>query len=108
MNAWLRESHEFDGLVDLDRILRDPARPSRLLPAYDSGDHLHPSDAGYAASADAVDLSLLEGVTQVRRISETPYGNAYRFGGPTYGDPLPALRRMTPWIRHVIASRKPH
>jgi lysophospholipase L1-like esterase len=59
VNAWLRETRELDGLIDLDRVLRDPDHPTRLLPAYDSGDHLHPSDAGYAASADAVDLSLL-------------------------------------------------
>lgn len=59
VNAWLREQREFDGIVDLDRVLRDPAHPSRLLPVYDSGDHVHPNDAGYAASADALDLSLL-------------------------------------------------
>jgi len=59
VNAWLREQHEFDGLVDLDRVLRDPVHPSRLLPNYSSSDHLHTNDAGYAASADAVDLSLL-------------------------------------------------
>jgi lysophospholipase L1-like esterase len=39
--------------------LRDPTNPLRLLPAYDSGDHIHPSDAGYAAMADAVNPSLL-------------------------------------------------
>lgn len=61
VNAWLREQREFDGLIDLDRVLRDPVHPSRLLPIYDSGDHLHPNDAGYAASANALDLSLLWG-----------------------------------------------
>jgi lysophospholipase L1-like esterase len=55
----LREQREFDGIVDRDRVLRDPAHPSRILPVYDSGDHVHPNDAGYAASADALDLSLL-------------------------------------------------
>jgi lysophospholipase L1-like esterase len=59
VNTWLRGTRELDGLIDHDRELRDPDHPARLLPAYDSGDHLHPSDAGYAASADAVDLSLL-------------------------------------------------
>nr|WP_229924986.1 GDSL-type esterase/lipase family protein [Streptomyces sulfonofaciens] len=49
----------FDAVLDFDRVLRDPAHPARLLPAYDSGDHLHPGDAGYAALADAVDLRLL-------------------------------------------------
>jgi lysophospholipase L1-like esterase len=61
VNAWLRQRHELDGLTDIDRVLRDPHRPSRLLPAYDSGDHLHPNDAGYAACAEAVDLAGLVG-----------------------------------------------
>ncbi|MFJ3492785.1 SGNH/GDSL hydrolase family protein [Streptomyces sp. NPDC086091] len=59
VNVWIRDAGLFDAVVDVDRALRDPAAPGRLLPAYDSGDHLHPGDAGYAALADAVDLSLL-------------------------------------------------
>jgi lysophospholipase L1-like esterase len=59
VNAWLRGNAEFDGVVDLDRLLRDPDHPARLLSLYDSGDHLHPNDAGYAAGANAVPLSLL-------------------------------------------------
>ncbi|MDO3705293.1 SGNH/GDSL hydrolase family protein [Micromonospora sp. C28SCA-DRY-2] len=59
VNAWLRAGDEFDGLLDFDRVLRDPAQPSRLLPAYDSGDHIHPNDAGNQAMADAVPLRLL-------------------------------------------------
>ncbi|MET8254035.1 SGNH/GDSL hydrolase family protein [Micromonospora sp. NPDC005197] len=59
VNAYLRGSREFDGLLDFDRVLRDPARPSQLLPAYDSGDHIHPNDAGNQAMADAVPLRLL-------------------------------------------------
>jgi lysophospholipase L1-like esterase len=60
VNAWIRTSGEFDGVVDFDAATRDPVRPARFLPAYDSGDHLHPGDAGYAAMAEAFDLSLLE------------------------------------------------
>lgn len=60
VNTWVRTSGAFDGVVDFDRALRDPANPLRLLPAYDSGDHLHPSDAGYAAMANAVNLHLLQ------------------------------------------------
>jgi lysophospholipase L1-like esterase len=60
VNSWIRTSGAFDGVVDFDRATRDPANPLRLLPAYDSGDHLHPNDAGYAAMANAVDLRLLE------------------------------------------------
>jgi lysophospholipase L1-like esterase len=62
INAWLRTERDFKGLIDLDRVLRDPDHPTRLLPAYDSGDHLHPNDEGYAASANAVALSLF-GIT---------------------------------------------
>jgi lysophospholipase L1-like esterase len=58
LNAFIRSSGAFDGVVDTDAALRDPAHPHRLLPAYDSGDHLHPSEAGMQAIANAVDLSL--------------------------------------------------
>ncbi|WP_315809241.1 SGNH/GDSL hydrolase family protein [Pseudomonas sp. C9-3] len=59
VNQWIRQSGEFDAVVDLDAHLRDPAHPQRLLPAYDSGDHLHPGDAGNQAMAESVDLGLL-------------------------------------------------
>jgi lysophospholipase L1-like esterase len=57
VNAWLRGGTSgFDGIVDFDAATRDPAHPTRLLAAYDSGDHLHPNDAGYQAMAAAVNL----------------------------------------------------
>lgn len=59
LNAWIRESGAFDAVVDFDRVLRDPARPIRLRAEFDSGDHLHPNDAGYRAMAQAVDLEAL-------------------------------------------------
>jgi lysophospholipase L1-like esterase len=59
VNAWIRTSGEFDAVVDFDRALADPADPDVLRPAYDSGDRLHPNDAGYRAMAEAVDLSVL-------------------------------------------------
>lgn len=59
INTWVRDSGAFDGVLDFDAVLRDPAAPARMLPAYDSGDHLHPGDAGLAALADSVDLTLL-------------------------------------------------
>jgi lysophospholipase L1-like esterase len=59
VNARIRTSDAFDGVVDFDAVTRDPADPARYLPAYDSGDHLHPGDAGYQAMADAIDLRLL-------------------------------------------------
>jgi len=51
-------SAAYDGVIDFDAVTRDPAQPTRFLPLYDSGDHLHPSDAGYRAMADAIDLAL--------------------------------------------------
>lgn len=58
-NAWVRTSGEYDAYVDFDRALADPADAERLAPEYDSGDHLHPNDAGYRAMARAVDLEKL-------------------------------------------------
>lgn len=60
VNAWIRTGREADGIVDFDRAIADPAKPGRMLPAYDSGDKLHPSDAGFAAMAQAIDLALLK------------------------------------------------
>ncbi|NVM76113.1 lysophospholipase L1-like esterase [Duganella sp. SG902] len=51
VNQWIRESKEFDAVADVDALLRDPERPSRMRQRYDSGDHLHPGDAGYEAIA---------------------------------------------------------
>ena len=59
INAWIREAGHFDAVVDFDKLTRDPAHPDRLLPAYDSGDHLHPGPAGYKAMGDAIPLTLL-------------------------------------------------
>ena len=58
VNDWIRGSGEFDAVVDLDAVLRDPSRPTQLLPAYDSGDHLHPNNAGCVAEANAIPLAL--------------------------------------------------
>lgn len=57
VNHWIRTSGAFDGVVDFDALTRDPADPARFLPAFDSGDHLHPNDAGYAAMGRAIPLS---------------------------------------------------
>jgi lysophospholipase L1-like esterase len=58
VNAWIRTSGEYDEVIDFDRVLRDPSAPTRILPLLDSGDHGHPTDAGYKALADAIDLKL--------------------------------------------------
>jgi lysophospholipase L1-like esterase len=58
INQWIRTPGHFDDVVDFDKAVRDPSHPDHLLPADDSGDHLHPSPAGYHAMGDAVSLSL--------------------------------------------------
>jgi lysophospholipase L1-like esterase len=58
INNWIRTSRMFDGVIDFDAATRDPSQPDRFLPLFDSGDHLHPSDAGYKAMGEAVDLAL--------------------------------------------------
>ncbi|HEY0293715.1 MAG TPA: SGNH/GDSL hydrolase family protein [Bordetella sp.] len=63
VNHWIRAGGGFDGVVDFDAALRDPQHPTRLLPAYNSGDDIHPSDAGYAAMAQAVPLTLLRDIS---------------------------------------------
>jgi lysophospholipase L1-like esterase len=63
VNQWIRTSGEWDGVIDFDRAVRDPDHPLRMLPAYDSGDHLHPNDAGMRAMANAIPLRLFRSAT---------------------------------------------
>ncbi len=58
VNQWIRTSHTFDGVADFDQAVRDPQNPLHFALQYDSGDHLHPKDAGYQAMANAIDLTL--------------------------------------------------
>ena len=58
VNTWIRTSAAFDAVIDFDAAVRDPAQPTRLMPALDTGDHLHPNEAGYRVMADAIDLAL--------------------------------------------------
>jgi lysophospholipase L1-like esterase len=60
VNEWIREGGAFDGVADFDLALRDPEHPTQMLPAYDCGDGLHPSDLGYCKMGDAIDLSLFD------------------------------------------------
>jgi lysophospholipase L1-like esterase len=60
LNNWIRTSGVFDAVLDFDKVVRDPAHPDTFLAKYNSGDHLHPNDAGYKAMADAIDLSLFQ------------------------------------------------
>jgi lysophospholipase L1-like esterase len=59
VNSYLRSRHEFDGVLDFDKVLRDPAAPSKLRADIDSGDHIHPNDAGYQLMAASVPLNLV-------------------------------------------------
>lgn len=60
VNAWIRDTDVFDGVIDFDEAVRDPDDPQRLRPEYDSGDNIHPNDAGYEAMAETVDIGLFE------------------------------------------------
>jgi lysophospholipase L1-like esterase len=64
VNQWIRVGRVFDGVVDFDAALRDPTQPERMQRAYDSGDHIHPSDNGYAAMADAIPLEAVMNSTR--------------------------------------------
>jgi len=59
VNDWIRTSGDFDGVIDFDALVRDPADPRHINPQYDHGDHLHPNDAGYKVMAGSIDLGLL-------------------------------------------------
>lgn len=60
INAWIRAPGHFDAVLDFAKVIEDPSQPDRLLPAYDSGDHLHPNPAGYRALGDSIPLTLFE------------------------------------------------
>jgi lysophospholipase L1-like esterase len=59
VNTWILTSGAFDGVIDFDKLMRDPSNPLVMNPAYDSGDHLHPNDAGYQVMANAISLDML-------------------------------------------------
>ena len=59
LNRWIRTSGAFDAVFDFDKAVRDPRHPDRMLAKYDSGDHLHPGDAGYKKMAASVNLRVL-------------------------------------------------
>lgn len=61
VNKWIREPGHFDAVIDFDKLTRDPENPGQMLSKFDSGDHLHPGPAGYAAMGEAIPLTLFEG-----------------------------------------------
>ena len=60
VNRWIRASGNFDAVIDFDSVVRDPQHPDQLLPAFDCGDHLHPSPAGFKVMGDAIPLGLFD------------------------------------------------
>jgi len=60
VNQWIRTSNLLDGVIDFEKVTRDPANPKVFAASADSGDHLHPKDAGYKAMADSIDLKLFQ------------------------------------------------
>ena len=60
LNQWIRTSGMYDRVIDFEAVVRDPNAPTKMRPEFDSGDHLHPNDAGYAAMGESVDLSLFK------------------------------------------------
>jgi lysophospholipase L1-like esterase len=67
LNDWIRTSRGYDAVIDFDAATRDPAHPAQFMAQYDSGDHLHPNDAGYKAMADAIDLGLFKAPPAIAR-----------------------------------------
>ena len=67
LNRWIRTSGEYDAVIDFDAVLRDPDQPKRVRPQYSAPDHLHPSDAGYEALGNAMDLALFTTTTSGSR-----------------------------------------
>jgi lysophospholipase L1-like esterase len=60
LNQWIRTGRMYDGVIDFEAVVRDPGAPTRIKPEFDSGDHLHPNDAGYKAMGESVDLALFK------------------------------------------------
>jgi len=88
INQWIRTPGHFDAVIDFDQVMRDPEHVDRLLPAFDFGDHLHPSPRGYAAMAEAVPLSLFE-------FNAKPIGTPVQKIAVTFDD-LPAHSLLPP------------
>lgn len=101
INVWIRAPGHFDGVIDFDKVTRDPAHPERLLPADDSGDHLHPGPTGYAAMGGAIPLSLFGG-------SSEPHGTevAITFDDLPVHGPLPKDDTRVAIMARIAAALK--
>lgn len=101
VNAFIRTSGLFDAVIDFDRLMRDSARPDRLSPAYDSGDGLHPSMAGYKAMGEAIPLALF-----ADSIAARPTKLALTFDDLPEHGPLPAGMSMTDTVGAIAGALK--
>jgi lysophospholipase L1-like esterase len=100
INAWIRGAGHFDAFVDFDEVTRDPQHPDHLLPGFDSGDHLHPSPAGFAAMANAVPLSLFDNAGQ----AGSPLKIAFTFDDlPAHGS-LPQRTTREEIAKKILAA----
>jgi len=98
VNAWIRARGHFDAAIDFDALVRDPEHPERMSPAFDSGDHLHPSAAGYAAMAAGVPLALFESPAEPAPKLAITFDDL-----PAHG-PLPAGETRIEVISKIIAA----
>lgn len=96
VNAWIRAPGHFDAVIDLDAVTRDPAHPDHLLPQFDSGDHLHPSPAGYAAMANVIPLTLF--------VSAPAPKIAFTFDDLPQHGPLPPNETRLQVINKIISA----
>jgi len=103
VNEWIRTPGHFDEVIDFDKIARDPEHPERLLPAFDCGDHLHPSPAGYAAMAQGVPLSLLAPTAEPGPKIAITFDDL-----PAHGSLPPGETRMELISKIIAALREVH
>jgi len=105
INQWIRTPGHFDALIDFDKTTRDPDLPDRLLLAFDSGDHLHPSPAGYAAMAESIPLTLFDQITQRTAAPQI----AFTFDDlPAHSSLPPGETRLDVATRIITALRQAH
>jgi len=98
VNNWIRTSGQFDAVIDLDAAVRDPADPEKLLAAYDSGDHLHLSVAGYQKMADSIDLYLFKNTADLYNDGIVDFVDFAILGGQWRQTPgIPSADIAPPW-----------
>ncbi len=105
VNQWILTRGAFDGVVDFDKVVRDPEQPDHLLPAFDTGDHLHLTPAGYAAMADAIPLSWFGGKKET---GERPKIAITFDDLPAHGPLPPGVTRMNVVNKIAAALKDSH